>query len=82
MTWVDDTNQKFNDAMEQLKGQSFPCAMCCKQGTYDEDLVPFLTNIGEWGILKGSIYTASVETSFMCKDEKACEQRRKRKSIQ
>jgi hypothetical protein len=80
MTWTDDAMQKFEQAMEQFKGKSFPCTLCGKQGKYDEDLVPCLTNIGQWGILRGNTYTASVEASFMCKDYKACKQRRESKS--
>jgi len=81
MTWEDEAIQKFKQAMEQFKGKSFPCALCGEVGKYDEDIVPYLTLIGQWGILVGDTYRASVDTSFMCKDYKACKQRCESKSV-
>ena len=79
MTWADDAKQRFEQAMEQFKGKRFQCALCGIEGEYDKDLDPCLTKIGEFGVLQGGTYTASVDTSFMCKDLEACRQRQKSK---
>lgn len=79
MTWVDNARQRFEQAMEQFKGKRFHCALCGKEGEYEKDLDPYLTRIGEWGMLKGDTYIASVETTFSCKDHDACQRRRESK---
>lgn len=81
MTWEDEAIQRFKQAMEQFKGKSLTCTLCGKVGKYDEDIVPYLMLIGEWGVKVGDTYRASVETSFMCKDYKACKQRREDKEL-
>jgi len=76
MTWTDDAKQKFEQAMEQFKGNRYPCRICGMKGEYDKELDPCLTNIGRFGVLQGDTYTASIESSFMCKDREACDRRR------
>jgi hypothetical protein len=76
MTWADNARKIFEQSMKQFKGKRFHCTLCGLEGEYDKDLTPYLTRIGEWGILQGDTYTASVETSFVCKDSNACMQRR------
>ncbi len=82
MTWVDDAKQKFEQAMQQFKGKRFPCALCGQVGEYDKDLEPLIANIGRFGIARGNTYTASVESSFACKDIKACYKRQESKTKQ
>jgi len=79
MTWVDQAKQRFEQAMKQFKGKRFHCALCGVEGEYDRDFDPYVTRIGQWGLLRGDTYTASVETTFMCKDYEACRQRQKSK---
>jgi hypothetical protein len=79
MTWAENAKQTFEQAMKQFKGKRFHCALCGAEGEYDKDLDPCITRIGQWGIRRGDIYTASVETSFMCKDRDACRQRQENK---
>jgi hypothetical protein len=58
VTWVDNTKQKFEQAMEQFKGKRLQCTHCGIEGEYEKDLAPLLTRIGQWGILQGNTYTA------------------------
>lgn len=81
MTWEDESLQKFKQAMEQFKGESYPCALCGEKGKFDEDIEPLITVIGQWGVEKDNTYTASVNTSFACKDHEACKQRRAEKGL-
>ncbi|MFC1994321.1 hypothetical protein ACFLVI_03555 [Chloroflexota bacterium] len=82
MTWVDRVKQKFEEALAPFKGNRYPCTFCGTEGEYDEDLDPCITNIGIWGFLQGDTYTASVDTSFMCKDRSACQQLQEDKNTQ
>jgi len=79
VTWVDNARQTFEQAMEQFKGKRFSCTLCGIEGEYDKDLDPCLTRIGQWGVLQGNTYTASIETTFQCKDRDACQQRQESK---
>lgn len=80
MTWAEDAKYTFEQAMKQFKGKRFRCCLCGMEGDYDRDLEPYITRIGECGILEGNIYKASVETGFRSKDYNACCHRRESKS--
>ena len=78
-TWTEQAKDKFEQAMEQFKGSTLACFHCGVDGLYDDDLTSAYVKIGEWGVLEGSRYTASVEATFMCKNRAACEERQKHK---
>ncbi len=80
MTWANVAKQKFEQAMEQFKGKQFPCFYCGNVGEYDKDLDIAFVNIGQFVFDKDGLYTASIDTTFMCKDYKVCKQRKENKS--
>jgi TFIIF-interacting CTD phosphatase-like protein len=79
MAWADKATQRLEQAMSQFKGRRFRCASCGVEGEYDKDLTPCFTSIGQFILQEGDVFTASVETSFMCKDFRACQERQERK---
>ena len=75
MTWLDNANRQFKEAMKPFEGKSFHCALCGVEGEYDKNLDPMLTRIGQFSVSQGDVYKVLVETSFRCKDNKACQKR-------
>ena len=71
-------SEQFDKAMEQFKGQSFPCADCGREGIYDNiDLTFLIVIIWQWTWAENGRYISSVQASFKCKNSKECEERQR-----